>query len=418
MYNVKFVEIKHTKWYNIVSKFFTLAETDWGEVMDTYIPDSSGINSLGGFSYQIRVFVCCMLSLKDNMQIEFETIDDVNIKKIKPNEIDDYDENFISKISGIDSNTAIQVKRTSITESVAQKVLLNWILLEASENAITKYVLFTDKTYNNNDILFNKSADELFSSVKESNKSAKAIITKVKKKFINDFKNFEQKYNSIRKKYQFISLENIDEKIDNDSSILFRKAGINKVVYDRRIKELLQHATVEIMEAVNNKNPYILRFDEFMALVDDICSRMTEDVMMPHYSDFKKTHVINFKDLKVANSREYRQLLSCQLPQGLIEQHLGFCGYYESLRLSYLETNKISKIKDIEETTYENFQNAKFKLQRRGQDEPYNRLDETKKQSNSYADSEQIKFGSSIYLTKEEMEDSQISWEDEENAKS
>lgn len=149
--------------------------------MDTYVPDSSGISSLGGFSYQIRVFVYYMLLLEDNMQIEFETIDDVNIKKINSNEIDDNDENFISKISGIGSNTAIQVKRTSITESVAKKVLLNWILLEASENVVTKYVLFTDQQYNNKDILFSKSAEELFKCVEKSHSSAKAIITKVKR---------------------------------------------------------------------------------------------------------------------------------------------------------------------------------------------------------------------------------------------
>lgn len=199
---------------------------------------------------------------------------------------------------------------------------------------------------------------------------------------------------------------------------MFRKAGINEVVYYSRIKELLQHATVEIMEAINNKSAYVFHFDEFIALVDDICSRMTEEVMRPLYSEFKKTHTVNFKDLKVANSREYQQLVACELPQALIEQHLGFCGYYESLKFSYMETNKIGKIKDIEETTYENFQNAKFRLQRSRQDEPYNRLEETKKQSNSYADSEQLKFGSGIYLTKEEMEDSQISWEDEDNEKS
>jgi hypothetical protein len=390
---------------------------DWGGMMDIYVPDSSGISSLGGFSYQIRVFVYFMLLLEDNMQIEFETIDDVNIKKIKPNEIDDNDENFISKIRGKGSNTAIQVKRTSIPEGVAQKVLLNWMLLEASENVVTKYVLFTDQQYNNKDILFNKSAEELFKCVEKSDNSAKAIITKVKKKFKNNFKNFEEKYNSINEKYEFISLENIDEKIDEASAKLFRKAGINKVVYYGRIRELLQHITVEIMEAVNNKNAYVFRFNEFMALIEDICSRMTEEVNRPLYYDFKKMHTINFKDLKVANSREYKQLVACELSQVLIEQHLGFCGYYENLRLSYLETSKIGKIKDIEETTYENFQNAKFRLQRSGKDEPYNRLEETKKRSNSQTDSEQLKFGSSIYLTKEETEDIQISWEDVDNEK-
>jgi hypothetical protein len=390
---------------------------DGGVMMETYVTDSSGINSLGGFSYQIKVFVYFMLSLEDNMQIEFETIDDVNIKKIKPNEIDDNEEKFISKIRGQGTNTAIQVKRTSISEGVAQKVFLNWMLLEASENVVTKYILFTDQSYNNKDIMFNSSAQEIFECVEKSNNSAKATITKVKKKFKNDFKNFEEKYNSINEKYEFISLKNIDEKIDEASARLFRRGGINKVVYYGRINQLLQRVTVEIMEAVNNGNPYVIGFNELEALADDICLRMTEKETRPLYSDFKKMHPIDFKDLKVANSRECKQLVACELSQELIEKHLLFCGYYENLRNSYLETSKIGKIKDIEETTYENFQDVKFGLRRSGQDEPYNRLEETKKKSNCQADSEQLKFGSSIYLTKEETEDIQISWEDADNEK-
>ena len=38
-----------------------------------YIPDESGINSLGGFAYQIKVFVSYMLSMDEGMQAEFET---------------------------------------------------------------------------------------------------------------------------------------------------------------------------------------------------------------------------------------------------------------------------------------------------------------------------------------------------------
>lgn len=49
--------------------------------LETYVPDKSGINSLGGFAYQIKVFVLYMLSIDENMQAEFETIDDVAVKK-------------------------------------------------------------------------------------------------------------------------------------------------------------------------------------------------------------------------------------------------------------------------------------------------------------------------------------------------
>lgn len=386
--------------------------------MDTYLPDSSGINSLSGFSFQIRVFVYYILMLEEGIQIEFETIDDVNIKKIKANEIDNYDENFINKIIGNDSNIAIQVKRTSITDSVALKVLLNWILLESSENTVTKYILFTDDQYKNTDILFSKSAKEQFKLIKESTKGSRAIISKVKSIYKDNFEEFEKIYTSIKDKYEFVSLENIDQKIVDGGAVIFRKAGVNEVVYYLRIKELLQHVTVQVMESINDKKPYIFCYDDFMALVEDISCRMTEQITQPLYADFKKLHPIDFSDLMIAASREYKQLLTCKLPQVLLKQHLGFGAYYENLRYMYMETNKLGKIQNIEETTYENFENAKFNLKINGKDEPYHRLEETKKLGNAHADNEQIRYGSGIYLTKDAIEDIQISWEDEENEKS
>ena len=82
-----------------------------------------------------------------------------------------------------------------------------------------------------------------------------------------------------------------------------------------------------------------------------------------------------------------------------------------------MELNKISKIRDIEETTFDNFENVKFSLQMEGKDTPFQRLNETKRQSNSYADSDQIKYGAGIYLTREDEQEHQISWEDQDNGK-
>ncbi|MGG3926525.1 hypothetical protein ABET51_11060 [Metabacillus fastidiosus] len=385
--------------------------------METYIQDSSGINSLSGFSYQIKVFVYYMLTLSEGMQIEFETIEDVNIKKIKASEIDSYDDNFINKIVFNSSNIAIQVKRTSISEDTAFKVLLNWLLLESSNNIVTKYILFTDEEYKNRDIMFSKTAIEQFNKIIESTKNARATISKVKRIYEDKFEEFEKVYNSIQKKYEFISLEDIDQKIIEGCSILFRKAGVNEVVYFLRIKELMQHVTVQVMESINDKKPNICCYDKFITLVEDISNRITETITQPLYADFKKLHAVDINDSKVANSREYKQLLACRLPKLLLKQHLGFGAYYESLRYMYMESNRLGKIQNIEETTYENFENAKFSLKNKGLDQPYNRLEETKKLSNAHADNEQIRYGSGVYLTKDGIEDIQISWEDEENEK-
>ena len=48
--------------------------------------------------------------------------------------------------------------------------------------------------------------------------------------------------------------------------------------------------------------------------------------------------------------------------------------------------------------------------------ETFIKTQENNNQPNSYADSDQIKFGSGIYLTREDEKEHKISWEDEDNA--
>lgn len=385
--------------------------------MDNYEVDTSGINSLGGFAYQIKVFVLYMLEMDENMQTEFETLDDVAVNKLLPDTIDINEDKFKSSIVSSKGIKVIQVKRTKIDAGTARQILLNWILLESSGDLVTDYILFTSTAYGNNDILFEISAEDLYLKVMKTTKS-KATIAKVKNKFRKDKDDFVEVYNSIRQKYNFVSENDIDKKIDDKCKVLFKKAGVNVVTYNNRIVELLKHITIEIIDSVNVKKPYCIRYEEMIAYAEDICNRFTDEYMLPAYSEFKKINKIDFSDLQIAKSREYRQLVACEMPQKMIETHLIYGSYYQNICYRYKEMNKITKIIDIEETTYENFENTKFALQKEGKDTPFQRLSEIKKLPNSYADSEQIKYGSGIYLTREEELEHQISWEDEDNAKS
>lgn len=290
--------------------------------MDAFEPDKSGINSLGGFSYQIRVFVSYMLSMDENMQAEFETIDDVTVKKITPETIDDNEDKFRNMISLPKGTKAIQVKRTSIDASTAQQILLNWILLEDSDENITEYILFTDRSYNNADIVFDVSADDLYSKVLKTERTQKATISKVKKRYKTDKERFINIYNTIKSKYVFKETNSIDDEIDEKCKVLFKKAGVNAITYYRRIEELLRHITFEVMKKINEKESYVISYNEMIASAEDICSRFTDQFMYPIYSEFKKMNKIDFSDLQIAKSREYKQLLACKMPQKIIEIHL------------------------------------------------------------------------------------------------
>lgn len=377
--------------------------------MSSFTTDSSGIYSLAGFAFQIRVFVYYMLTLKEGMQIDFEKIDDVSIKKLNHEELDEYEENFVSKVLEDSSYTAVQVKRTNITESTAEKVLLNWLLLETSDFNINKYVLFTDEKYRNKDMMFTRTAEEIFIDVKNSKKGAKALITKVKKKYKN-LEDFKMAYESIQSKYEFISMKDIDLEINNKCSMHFRRAIMNKVIYENRINELFNHITVKIMESINNHKSVTFTFNDFMGLIEGISQRFTNAVTLPHYADFKRINPVDLNDTVVSNSREYKQLVPCNLTEELIKMYLIYGKYYGYYRFLNMESYNLDIIDNIETTTYENFSIVKHGLE---YDTPIKRLDGTREKSNTYAASIQVAFGSAIYLTKKGTEKEKlISWED------
>lgn len=289
-----------------------------------YIPDESGINSLGGFAYQIKVFVSYMLSMDEGMQAEFETVDDIAISKMTSDIIDDNEDKFRNLIVSANGIKAIQVKRTSITEKVAKQVLFNWMLLEKSGKTITNYILFTDKSYKNSDIVFDVSAEVLYEEILNSKKSEKATITKIKKEYENDKYRFLNVYERVKNKYTFMAVDSIDEEISEKCKVLFKKAGVNRITYCNRIQELLRHITFKIMQSVNEKKPYIVSYEEMISYSEDICTRFTDQYIYPLYSEFKKLNKIDLTDLKIAQSREYRQLLACKMPRYLIERHLQY----------------------------------------------------------------------------------------------
>lgn len=383
--------------------------------MSEYQQNSDGINSLAGFAYQIKVFILHMLLMEENMQIEFETADDVAMRRIDNNIENNIDENedfFRTKLISENDLIVYQVKKTTISNSVAENVFLNWILLEESNQKIKKYFLVTDSAYNNKDKILDLSVDKLFSKIL-SNTQKKSTIAKVRDIFKNDNEKFKTTFNAIMEKHRFLTISNIDQEIYEKCRILFKKSGVTDIIYLNRIKTLLSIVTSKILDSISDKRPYCITFKEFMTCAEKICNDITDQEQITVYSDFKKNSKINLRDLKVVNSREYKQLKACNLTQNLIEQHLIYKSYYEDYRYRSLELNKTDILNDIEVTTFENFEFVKYDLVLQNRDSPYNRLAETKNKSNKYARNNQIKYGSGIYLTRAEEIENQISWEDE-----
>lgn len=378
-----------------------------------YSTGESGIKSLAGFAYQIKVFIYYLPTLKQNEQIEFETLEDVNIKTVRKEEIDKKSDSYKCVIRNQEENVAVQVKRTSISNASAEKILYNWLIVEKSHSNISEYILFTDKIYENQDIIFNRDINELFDKINKSNNNSNALITIVKNIFDGNFEELESTYKIIQKKYKFKSIDKIDNEILSRYEAMFHRGGLPEAIYYIRIQELMRYVTMKIMQAVSKGEPFICTYSEFIHQVEEICENIKENQVILSYSLFKNNNTIDWEDLNISNSRECIQLQTCNLSKRVIEQHLMYKLYYESLRCSYMENNKVQRIDDMEDTTYDNYEFIKGVLKQDNKDTPLNRLNDIKKSSNSYAPNEQIKDGVAIYLTRDDVEaDKQISWKE------
>lgn len=372
--------------------------------------ENSGIYSLAGFAYQMKVFILQVLQLRSGYTLEYETIDDVALKMSKDN-IDEHEDELCSMLV-TNNRKAIQVKRTKVTKSVAEKVVKNWIIADKNYNDIEQFVLITDRKVAMN-ILTNLDLDKVCREVLSATGN-KSIDAKVKLIGYSE-EDLKQKIQSIISKASIQKYEDIDTKIVEGFEDYFIRWGVTEPTYILRIKQLMQQITIEILDAVSKGNAYELTYEEMCHMKNRIISEITDDKWEPRYSDFKKLNKVNLSDLAVIKSREYLQLKACtSLTDADISRHLQYEEYYANSKRSYYERGMDNIVDDLENTAYDNFCDVKMELRSRSEDTPDNRLIETKLKSNTKAVDEQIRYGVCINLTSEDTDESiQISWKDE-----
>lgn len=372
--------------------------------------DNGGIYSLAGFAYQIKVFVLNVLELKNGYTLEYETIDDVALK-MAADKLDEHEDDLCSIFTAT-SRRAIQVKKTQVTNSIAKKVVKNWILADKNNADIEQFVLVTDREVDM-EVFVDLDVDEIFKEVNAATGN-KSIDAKVKKIGYSETE-LKQKVRDIVSMSSIQKYENIDEEIENKFNDFFIRYGVSEATYYIRIKEFLQQITVEILDAVGNGQPYLLTYESMSKIQNRIVTNYTDEKWEPSFSQFRRLKKVNLEDLAVIKSREYRQLKTCEsLKEEDIYRHLQWGEYYVNSKRGYYERGMAFLVEDIENTAYDNFCDAKMELRNRAEDTPDNRLIETKSKSNSKAVDEQIRYGVCINLTSEDTDESiQISWKDD-----
>ena len=175
---------------------------------------NTGIVSLGGYAYQIKLFISLLPSIQENDTIEFETLDDIAITE---NNIDSKSEYLCAtqKDSQNNSYTAIQVKKTKIANASLKKVWYNWLLAYKKNRNLNNFELRYDKSLNISFDLYSLSSSELFSIISNSSRKNGALEAKVKQLY-REQNCFEKDIAYIKEHSKAIAIENIEQQIYND----------------------------------------------------------------------------------------------------------------------------------------------------------------------------------------------------------
>ncbi len=380
--------------------------------------DKSGLYSLSGFAYQIKVFFYYVMLLKNEYSsIEFESLDDIAIKNIE--KFDNYDTTFISKIEN--ENTSyqiIQVKYTKITEKKTKDLMLRWMLALKNHYNIKKFMLFTDEKYSNENFINEISAKELYRyAINSKKEKSNSIKSKIKTLFFSKgtYRDFYKLLKKIKDSVYFISNNEIDDSIKSVASNHFKRNAVPEVIYCARLVSALKDITHNIMENVLLGKSYSINLAELNKIEEKIIQDTNETMPIPlTYAEFKKVNSIDIDSY--TNKREYKQLQHCELPLTGIKRNLQQCCYYVDFRHRILAMGNPEKIANIELQSYENFERVQETLAYNNNDTPRNRLDETQKLRNEIVSTPELSLGTYIYLTKEKeiVGENQISWKDDD----
>lgn len=362
--------------------------------MSDYNP---GIESLFGYYYQIKTFVSLLSNISEGQSIGYEYLDDVSVH-------DDIESNYCLE-NNKSSKNLYQVKKTTVNESVAKKVLYNWLL---SDNADSYYLIISSGYTCDDSIINKKDIDELYNSI-EKTKSG-SLSTRVYNKYKKNSKRdlFFKKVNYIRERYKLLSNYDCDLKIFENYKIFFHYNG-DKNLYEKRISNFLGKISALILESIQNKKPYIISFLQINAIAEEVCNQINADTYEIDYDLFCENNSVSLSDEKIKSSREYVQLNYCNLSESTITNRLKDELYYLDFKSYWLERNKTSKISNIENSAVSNFEDACIEV--KNNNLPIERYSATIKKEISNTNNKMQSNGVYISLTNES--DQRVSWKDE-----
>lgn len=376
--------------------------------------NDSGLSSLSGFSYQIKVFILRLTQLQQGQRVEFETLDDVAVRSLSSKDSIS-DSCFKWKVDETSSIEGFQVKQTNVSESVRRQVLYNWLLAYNQKPDISKFTLYVAQGYSINEKAFTNDSEKEYQTIIESDKAVTALVSRVKQIYKDDLTKFKRDYQTICSKSTIERLGDIDELIAEQLITPFHAtaADIGKTYFEKRIAELFTRICARIMDCAGQRSPYVCGHAEYMQLCEEICKDISPTQYTPDYEAFRQVFSQDDLTSEITNSREYRQLRYCKLSNSEILDHLSWEQYYQSIRQHYLADAKKDAISKTESIAHQNHKDVVYELQDENKDTPRLRLIKTKRCEISTLHDEFSRWGTYIFLTQNDLPN-KISWKDED----
>lgn len=379
--------------------------------------DKSGLQSLAGFCFQIKVYIYYLSNISERDIVAFEKNDDIEVESEEEKQL----EQLVLKQSLGSKIHLIQVKKTNIDKESKNKIIYNWMLATVNPQKNSKYTLYTKREYKKALDLKTDSVENLYKSIESLSPDPKSIIYKIKEKFPT-YESFEIMYNHVTSHYEVKSSKDIDQLIYHAYKDKLLAGSISKEIYSARLNSLIRDIQYEILASVQKIEPYTVNYSKMHRFINECIVSINEDVFRLNYVSFRKQHIPFIKQ-KYLDAREYLQLSACYPQESKLndlEEHLVYMQYYEEFRFQNMRSLKNIFVEDVEHETFTYFKEVLDDIDLEIlNDTPILRLKETKKlnYSNSYLKhipgSKFLSSGTCIFLTKESTENyKKISWRD------
>ncbi|BAK44125.1 hypothetical protein EGYY_09360 [Eggerthella sp. YY7918] len=374
--------------------------------------NDSGIHSQAGFVFQIHYFILRSAELSDGETIGYEAVDDVSISREQGN-----DESLGFLRGSNYPQSLIQVKKADIDSKCCLRIMFNWLICLKEHPFIEKFIIIQEAGRGFCEEPLKMCADE-FVRIIRTQEGNRSLASRVRDLYCDD-NSLKKSYNYILERYEHRQIKGLEDCIKKSLEKPFHSGGISPLLFTKRVDEFVTTLEHRILTSMQNKQPYILRYSELMALYEDVTYRISEERFEPSFPLWKSKHPIDTGDASMRNTREARQLRYCFGSEDNTRffNHLYYLSYYADIRYILLERAKYEHIDSLEEITYSNFEAAKDELANSEIDTPAKRLAKTKEGANSFTNNEFEKWGSCIFLTREGTSKNQlISWKDEDDA--